>query len=173
MKTPRIPLRHAVGLSLIGLVALAVSPMHAGETFRWGHGWTSNSNPNNDMKVAGQREAHTVVPVRDMDVSQIAIRGGAKRAGTPLYRIGIQNDDGTANHYPNGQWIGGPQQFRDIGNPFQWLGNRYTARHGANDKGNPLPSGHRGGDRRCQQLFQHHRQLPARDTSPQSCRWCL
>ena len=111
MKTPQMQHLHAIGLSLVGLFALAVAPLHAGETFRWGHSWFSNSNPNNDMKAAGQREAHTVVPVRDMDVSQIAIRGGANRAGTPLYRIGIQNDDGTANHYPNGQWIGGPNNF--------------------------------------------------------------
>ena len=111
MKTLRITHLHAVCLLLAGLFALAVAPAPAGEILRWGHFWTSNSNPNNDMKVAGQREAHTVVPVRDMDVSQIAIRGGANRAGTPLYRIGIQNDDGTANHYPNGQWIGGPNNF--------------------------------------------------------------
>ena len=111
MKTLRITHLHAVCLLLAGLFALAVAPAPAGEILRWGHFWTSNSNPNNDMKVAGRREAHTVVPVRDMDVSQIAIRGGANRAGTPLYRIGIQNDDGTANHFPNGQWIGGPNNF--------------------------------------------------------------
>ena len=111
MKTPHTPHLHAIGLSLVGLLTLAVAPAPAGEIIRWGHGWTSNSNPNNDMKVVGLREAHTVVPVRDMDVSQIAIRGGANRAGTPLYRIGIQNDDGTANHFPNGQWIGGPNNF--------------------------------------------------------------
>jgi hypothetical protein len=101
----------AVGLSLAGILVLTVAPAHAEQIIRWGHGWTSNSNPNNDMKTAGQREAHTVLPVRDMDVSQIAIRGGANRAGTPLYRIGIQGDDGTSNHYPNGQWLGGPGNF--------------------------------------------------------------
>ena len=111
MKTLRITHLHAVSLSLVGLLTLAVMPAIAEEIIRWGHFWTSNSNPDNEMNVAGRREAHTVVPVRDMDVSQIAIRGGAKRAGTPLYRIGIQNDDGTANHYPNGQWIGGPNNF--------------------------------------------------------------
>ena len=111
MKTPHTPHLHAIGLSLVGLLTLAVAPAPAGEIIRWGHGCTSNSNPNIDMKAAGRREAHTVVPVRDMDVSQIAIRGGANRAGTPLYRIGIQNDDGTANHFPNGQWIGGPNNF--------------------------------------------------------------
>ena len=111
MKTLRITHLHAVSLSLVGLLTLAVMPAIAEEIIRWGHFWTSQSNPNNDMKVAGRREAHTVVPVRDMDVSQIAIRGGANRAGTPLFRIGIQNDDGTANHFPNGQWIGGPNNF--------------------------------------------------------------
>ena len=111
MKTPHMPHLHAVVLSLVGLFSLAVAPLHAGETFRWGHFWTSQSNPSVNMNKAGLREAHAIVPVQDMELSQIAIRGGANRVGNSLYRIGIQNDDGTANHYPNGQWIGGPNNF--------------------------------------------------------------
>ena len=41
MKTPHTPHLHAIGLSLVGLLTLAVAPLHAEETFRWGHFWTS------------------------------------------------------------------------------------------------------------------------------------
>ena len=41
MKTLRITHLHAVCLLLAGLFALAVAPLHAEETFRWGHFWTS------------------------------------------------------------------------------------------------------------------------------------
>ena len=111
MKTPQMLHLHAIGLSLAGLFALAVAPLHAGETFRWGHFWTSQSNPSVNMNKAGLREAHAIVPVQDMELSQIAIRGGANRVGTPLYRIGIQSDDGTSIHFPSAQWLGGPNNF--------------------------------------------------------------
>lgn len=111
MKTLHIPHLHAIGLSLAGLFALAVAPLHAGETFRWGHFWTSQSNPSVNMNKAGLREAHAIVPVQDMELSQIAIRGGANRVGNSLYRIGIQSDDGTSNHFPSAQWLGGSENF--------------------------------------------------------------
>ena len=111
MKTPHTPHLHAIGLSLVGLFSLAVAPLHAEETFRWGHFWTSQSNPSVNMNKAGLREAHAIVPVQDMELSQIAIRGGANRVGNSLYRIGIQSDDGTSNHFPSAQWLGGPNNF--------------------------------------------------------------
>ena len=111
MKTPHTPHLHAVVLSLVGLFSLAVAPLHAGETFRWGHSWFTTTNPNMEIKPTGWREAHVIVPVAPMTVSQIAFRGGDTRAGAPIYRVGIQGDDGTPNHYPDGQWLGGTANY--------------------------------------------------------------
>ena len=111
MKTLRITHLHAVCLLLAGLFALAVAPLHAGETIRWGHSWFTTSNPSMEVKPTGWHEAHVIVPVAPMTVSQIAFRGGTTRAGSPIYHVGIQGDDGTPNHYPNGQWLGGTDNF--------------------------------------------------------------
>ena len=122
MKTPQMQHLHAIGLSLVGLLTLAVSPMHAGETFRWGHGWFTTSNPSMELKITGNREAHVIVPVVPMTISQIAFYGGSTRTGEPVYRVGVQGDDDTPNHFPNGQWLGGDENYAETAIPATgWL----------------------------------------------------
>ncbi len=96
---------------VFGLISTLAPISRADQILRWGHFWTANSNPAYNMNATGRREAHTVVPVRAMTISQIAVCGSTTRAGTPLYRIGVQGDDGTTAHYPDGQWIGGTENF--------------------------------------------------------------
>ncbi len=111
MKTPHTPHLHAIGLSLVGLLTLAVAPAPAEEIIRWGHYWYSSTNPSMELKLANRAHAHIVVPVQAMTISQVAFMGGTTRAGSPIYHVGIQGDDATGNHYPNGEWLGGANNY--------------------------------------------------------------
>ena len=96
---------------VIALISILTPISRADSILQWGHMWRSQNNAASPMNMQGGQDAHTVVPAEEMTISQIAVYGGDSRKGAPIYHIGVQGDDGTANHYPDGEWIGGEENF--------------------------------------------------------------
>ena len=94
--------------SIVLLVLLGTTGR--GEDIRWGNHWTSTSLATLYMTIAGRKYSHVVVPKTNMTVSKVGVFT-SHLVGSPVYHLGVQGDDGTTNHYPDGTWLGGAANY--------------------------------------------------------------
>ena len=97
-------------MTILIISILIATQGSASEDIRWGNHWTSPSPIPLYMTIAGKKYSHVVVPTTNMTVSKVGVFTSYLK-GSPEYRLGVQGDDGTTNHYPDGTWLGGAANY--------------------------------------------------------------